>query len=198
MDASSTVTALLCYHTAYGGHWWSNMNAQGDESIGEAATDQLIEAFLTAFVGGDGGAIADLVTEDCVLHQPRWPKDTVGREAIVTETRTNEGSFTDLDITVEQSVASGGKVAAQVRASGRNVGPLRVEDQEVAPTGRTFDVPQFGIYRIADGRIAEAWVLADALGIIEQLGNLPDGPGKLLAIALRQLRWRLGGRKRLA
>lgn len=170
--------------------------ADGGATIAET-DEQLIEGFLTALVGGDAEGIAELVTEDCVLHQPRWPKDTVGREAIVTETRTNTGSFTDLVITVEQSVTDGDRIGAYVTASGRNVGPLRVGDREVAPTGQAFRVPQFGIYRLEDGRIAEAWVLADALGIVEQLDNLPTGPGKLLGIALRQLRWRLGGRKRL-
>lgn len=172
------------------------MTAVDDGSTVVETDAQLVEAFLTAFVGGDGESIADLVTEDCVLHQPRWPKDTEGRERIVEETLTNEGSFTDLAMTVEQSVTSADRIAAYVTASGRNVGPLRVGDDEVAPTGRTFEVPQFGIYEVEDGRIAEAWVLADALGIVEQLDNLPTGPGKLVSIALRQLRWRLGGRNR--
>lgn len=172
------------------------MVAVEERSAVESANERLIEAFLSAFVGGDTEAIADLVTEDCILHQPRWPRDTQGREAIVEATRTNEGTFTDLTITVEQSVTSADRIAAHVTASGRNVGPLRVEGREVAPTGRTFTVPQFGIYRVEDERIAEAWILADALGIIEQLDNLPKGPVKMLSIALRQLRWRLGGRKR--
>jgi hypothetical protein len=72
-----------------------------------------------------------------------------------------------------------------------------VEDWEIAPTGRSFEAPQFGHYRIGEGRIAGAWILADALGIVEQLDNLFKGLGKLLSIAIRQLRWRLGGRKRL-
>lgn len=169
---------------------------------GSAATDRsnetLVAEFLTAFVGGDGEAIASLVTEDCVLHQPRWPKDTVGRAAIVAATTTNEGTFEDLELIVERSVTADDTVAAQVTVAGRNAGPLRVEDREVAPTGREFRVPQFGFYRVEEGRIAEAWVLADALGIIEQLDNLPSGPGAMVRIALRQLRWRLGGRHRVA
>lgn len=166
----------------------------GGSAVAESE-ERLVEAFLTAFVGGDTETISDLVTDDCILHQPRLPLDTEGREAIVEATQTNEGTFTDLTMTVEQSVMSADRIAAHVTASGRNVGPLRVEDQEVAPTGRSFTVPQFGIYRVEDRRIAEAWILADALGIIEQLDNLPKGPAKMLSIAFRQLRWRLGGRK---
>lgn len=174
------------------------MERTDDGQTAERSEEALVEDFLTAFVGGDGDAIADLVTEDCVLHQPRWPLDTEGRAAVVEATRTNEGTFADVAMTVEESVASGDRVAAYVTASGRNVGPVRMGDREVAPTGRTFEVPQFGIYRVADGRVAEVWLLADALGLVEQLDNLPTGPGKMLGIALRQLRWRLGGRKRVA
>lgn len=171
--------------------------ATADQGPTAAPTDEdLVEAFLTAFVGGDADGIAELVTEDCILHQPRWPKEVVGREAIVAETGTNEGTFADLAVTVEQSVTAAERIGAYVTASGRNVGPVRIGDREVAPTGNSFSVPQFGIYRLRDGRIAEAWVLADALGIVEQLDNLPTGPGKMFGIALRQLRWRLGGRKR--
>lgn len=167
-----------------------------DETAGESTGD-LIEAFLTAFVGGDGDAIAGLVTEDCVLHQPRWPLDTEGRDAVVEKTRESEGSFVDVEMSVEDLVEDGDRVAAFVTASGRNVGPIRMEGREIAPTGRSFRVPQFGHYRIEDGRVAEAWVLADALGLVQQLDNFPAGPAKMLGIALRQLRWRLGGRKRV-
>jgi len=156
--------------------------------------ERLVEAFLTAFVGGDADRISDLVTEDCVLHQPRWPLDRAGKAAVIDATRANEGSFTDLAIEVERSVSAGDEVAAYTTARGRNVGPIRTATREIAPTGKTFEVPQFGHYRIEDGRIAEAWVLADALGIAEQLGNLPTGPGALVGILLRQFRWRLGGR----
>jgi predicted ester cyclase len=172
--------------------------ATGQSRVTDRTPAALVEAFLTALVGGDGDAMADLVTDDCVLHQVRWPLDTVGREAVVEKAEESAGTFTDLDVRVEQVVVEGDRVAAQVTASARNVGPVRIGDREVAPTGRTFEVPQFGIYRIEDGQVAEAWVLADALGLVEQLGNLPRGPGAMVRIAWRQLRWRLGGRKRLA
>lgn len=148
----------------------------------------VIESFLTAFVGGDTELMGEVITGDCVLHQPRWPLDIVGREAILDSTRGNAGTFTDIGVTVEELVSDEDRVAAYTTVRGRNVGPFRLEGREIAPTGRSFEVPQFGVYRLEDGRIAEAWVLADALGIVEQLDNLPSGPLKLIRIALRQLR----------
>lgn len=157
---------------------------------------QLVEEFLTAFVGGDADAIGTLVTEDCVLHQVRWPLDTVGREAIVEKTREME-AFVDVQMSTEEAVESGDRLAVYVTATGRNVGPVSAGDREIAPTGESFEIPQFGIYRVEDGQIAEAWILADALGLVEQLDNFPSGPGRMLRLLLRQIRWRLGGRRRL-
>ena len=157
----------------------------------------LVREFLTAFVGGNTDAVGDLVTEDCVLHRPRWPLDVTGRTAIVEATGTNEGTFADLDIRLEDAVVADDRIAVYATASGRNVGPVRMGEREIAPTGRTFAVPQFGHYRLREGKIAEAWILADALGIVQQLGNFPAGPVPMVRIALRQLRWRLGGRNRL-
>jgi predicted ester cyclase len=40
----------------------------------------------------------------------------------------------------------------------------------IAPTGRTIDVYEAGIFRLADGKITEAWFLGDDLGLLMQLG----------------------------
>jgi ketosteroid isomerase-like protein len=36
--------------------------------------------------------------------------------------------------------------------------------------------PQVESYRLADGKLAEQWVVMDALGLLQQLGAVP-GPG---------------------
>jgi hypothetical protein len=43
--------------------------------------------------------------------------------------------------------------------------------------GRPFSFTAISIYRIADGRIVEAWYAEDTLGLLEQLGALPAGSG---------------------
>jgi predicted ester cyclase len=161
------------------------------------AEERLVAEFLAAYAGGDADAVANLVTDDCVVHQVRWPKNTVGRDAVVAETASNEGRFADFAVRIEDAVVGDDRVAAYAVAGGRNVGPIRMEGREIAPTGRRFEVPQFGHYRLADGRIAEAWILADALGIVQQLDNFPAGPAAMVRIALRQLGWGLRGKPSL-
>ena len=40
----------------------------------------------------------------------------------------------------------------------------------IAASGKNVSVVGIAIYRIADGRIAEAWVAWDALGLMQQIG----------------------------
>jgi predicted ester cyclase len=40
----------------------------------------------------------------------------------------------------------------------------------IAPTGNRLEVTAVGIWRVADSKIAEAWVVFDALGMMQQLG----------------------------
>jgi predicted ester cyclase len=40
----------------------------------------------------------------------------------------------------------------------------------IAPTGNRIEVTAVGIWRVAEGKIAEAWLVYDALGMMHQLG----------------------------
>lgn len=39
----------------------------------------------------------------------------------------------------------------------------------IPPTGRPFRVSGIGLFRIADGRVAERWLEFDGLGLLRQL-----------------------------
>lgn len=40
----------------------------------------------------------------------------------------------------------------------------------IEPTGRTVTYSIMGMFRVADARIAEVWLVADRLGLLQQLG----------------------------
>jgi predicted ester cyclase len=67
-------------------------------------------------------------------------------------------------------VAEGDLVATRFTAAGMQTGPF----QGIPPTGRRVTYSGIDINRIADGRIVEAWVSYDALGLLEQLGGSPS------------------------
>ena len=55
-------------------------------------------------------------------------------------------------------------------------GTHRGEFIGIPATDREVTVQAVDIYRLADGRIAEQWVIIDVWGLMQQLGAIP-GPG---------------------
>jgi predicted ester cyclase len=79
--------------------------------------------------------------------------------------------FPDLHLTTQELLAEGDKVVARFIMSGTNTGDYRGLP---VPTRQYFESEAIAILRIADGRVAELWGTADRLGMLTQLGVLPD------------------------
>jgi hypothetical protein len=65
---------------------------------------------------------------------------------------------------------SGDKVVARVRFRGTHRGEL----DGIAPTGRRVDCSGIVVSRMEGGKIAEDWANFDDLGMMRQLGVLPE------------------------
>ncbi len=83
-------------------------------------------------------------------------------------------AFPDLHFTVEEVIADGDKVVARYSARGTHKGELN----GIAPTGKSTNVSGVTIARIANGKVAESWVNWDALGLMRQLGVVPEHAAK--------------------
>jgi steroid delta-isomerase-like uncharacterized protein len=133
------------------------------------ANKQVSRRFTELF-GTDDGSLADAVfTPDVVFHGLQGG-DLVGIEATKAFIAAYRGAFPDARSTVEDQVAEDDKVVTRWRARGTHTGALG----DLSPTGRTFDVAGITIERFVDGRIAEVWVARDELGMLRQLGALPE------------------------
>jgi steroid delta-isomerase-like uncharacterized protein len=78
-------------------------------------------------------------------------------------------AFADIDMTVEDLVASGDRVAARYTWRGTHRGVF----QGLPPTGQSVAVAGTGIFRLAGGKIVEEWWQEDLLGLLRQLGAIP-------------------------
>jgi predicted ester cyclase len=76
------------------------------------------------------------------------------------------GAFPDRTDTIEDIVADGDRVGMLFRVRGTHQGNFF----GIAPTNKPFDIHELGIFRLADGKITEAWFMADELGLLQQLG----------------------------
>jgi predicted ester cyclase len=72
--------------------------------------------------------------------------------------------------TVEDQVAEDDKVVTRWRARGTHRGQLG----PIPATGREFEMDGVTIERIVAGKIVEVWVARDELGLLRQLGMLPE------------------------
>jgi steroid delta-isomerase-like uncharacterized protein len=119
--------------------------------------------------------IADeLFAPNCVTHQLRTGEDPAGKRRSAESVREEAAAwltgFPDLQFVLEQMIAAGDRVVSHCTIRGTHTGPWMGID----PTGRKVSIPMITIHRIADGKIAEDWVLVGSLMLFQQLGLLRE------------------------
>jgi steroid delta-isomerase-like uncharacterized protein len=119
---------------------------------------------------GNLDAVETYIAEDYVEHDPSVHDHIDGPEAYRRNVELFRSAFSDLTVTLEDTVVEGDEVAARQRFRGTHEG----EFMGVEPTGREIDATSFVICRVEDDRIVETWVETDMLDLLNQLGlDLP-------------------------
>jgi steroid delta-isomerase-like uncharacterized protein len=121
--------------------------------------------------GGNIDVIDELCSPEFVNHSapPGMPADCEGVKLVTAMFRQ---AFPDSYFTVENMIAEGDKVATRKTFHGTHEG----EFLGIPPTGRPVSIGLIDIVRVADGRVVEHWSIGDSLGMMEQLGVIPQ-PG---------------------
>ncbi|MGD9894816.1 MAG: ester cyclase [Dehalococcoidia bacterium] len=87
-------------------------------------------------------------------------------------------AFPDLHVTIEGQVAAEGTVASRLQWRGTNSGELAAgmlpgwQGPAIAPTGKQLAWTAISLHRFDSGRLAEGWLNADMLGLLQQLGAI--------------------------
>jgi steroid delta-isomerase-like uncharacterized protein len=116
-------------------------------------------------------AVADeIVAPDYVRHDPGDPFPACGPADVKHLVSGLRAMLPDLVITVEDVIAAGDRVVTRYTASGTDSNGFMGHPA----TGRTIRAAAIQIFRIVDGKIAESWAVRDDLGVLRQLGHLPD------------------------
>jgi steroid delta-isomerase-like uncharacterized protein len=124
------------------------------------------------FSRGNLDAADEIYAPDYVGHEPTTPEDIRGLEGAKQYAAVYREAFPDLQVTVEDQIAEGDRVATRFTARGTHQGEL----EGIAPTGNRVEITGIVISRVADGKIAEDWTNFDALGMLQQIGAVPQ-PG---------------------
>ena len=116
-------------------------------------------------------AVADeIFAPGCVTHQLSSGAaiETAPRDPATVKHHVTEwvNSFPDLRFEVEELLADGDRVVSRCVMHGTH----EADWHGIAPTGRQVTIRMMVIHRIADGQIAEDWVLVESLGFFQQIG----------------------------
>jgi steroid delta-isomerase-like uncharacterized protein len=133
--------------------------ALGDVLQADAQTNkEIVQRWL------ENGCAPEVVDEmgaaDYVGHGPR--SEIGDLESLKQALAEQCVAFADLHYGVDDMIAEGDKVVQRVTVTGTH-----------QPTGIYVTIPVMRMSRIADGKVAEEWYIADELGVGEQLGAMP-------------------------
>jgi steroid delta-isomerase-like uncharacterized protein len=113
--------------------------------------------------------LPDLVAEDFVEENP-VPGQGPGREGLRDFLAAMIAAFPDLTWKMEVEVAEGDVVAARSTWGGTHRGTF----MGIEATGRRVSVEAWTMDQFRDGKIARSRIIMDALGLLRQLGVVPD------------------------
>ena len=120
--------------------------------------------------------IDEIIHPNFAFHIPTLPEPVRGREGMhgfVTGLRTG---FPDIKFSIQEGrlIVDGDKVAARWTITGTHQGPFL----GASPSGNSIKDQGVDIFRIQDGQIIEIFVNENDLGLMQQMGVIPGGPGE--------------------
>jgi steroid delta-isomerase-like uncharacterized protein len=115
---------------------------------------------------GNFDALDDIVSQDYVLH----PEEVRGAEGLKEMVAGYREALSGLQVVVEQQFTEGDYVATRFTIRGTHDGDL----MGTPPTGKEVAFSGITISRCEGGRIAEEWEITDTVGLLAQIGALPE------------------------
>jgi steroid delta-isomerase-like uncharacterized protein len=111
----------------------------------------------------------EFVAEDLIHHAGLFV-DEIGRDALKEDFVELLAAFPDSRWSADVIVATEDRAAVRWTGRGTHEGEL----QELAPTGLPVVLTGINVYRIDCGQIVEGWSEPDSLGLLRQLGVVPE------------------------
>ncbi len=141
------------------------MSAEENKAVVQRVYEQI-------FNQGNLDQIEELISPDMVDHEtpPPGMEGLEDIEVLRQFVKVSHDALPDLQFTVEDMIAEGEKVAARYTMRGTH----QAEFMGVAPTGNRIEVTGIDIMRCEGGKIAEHWGNSDELGMMQQLGVIPE------------------------
>ena len=112
----------------------------------------------------------ELFAQNYSHHDSSTPEFGRGPESEKKRATLYRTAFPDVRLTIEDIIAEGETVTARWSCKGTHKGDL----SGIAATGKQFTISGISVTRFASGKMVEAWVNWDALGLMQQLGVVAE------------------------
>jgi predicted ester cyclase len=90
-------------------------------------------------------------------------------EVLIAQIEYFDTAFPGYEVFIDEMIAEGNLVVVRARFRGTHLADL----SGIAPTHKTVEFNFVIRYEIADNKIVNHWLLADQMGLMEQLGVVP-------------------------
>lgn len=138
--------------------------------LDEAAENKAIITRMESIWDGDEEIVDELVSEEFTNHNPIVPDAPPGPAGFKQNVAAIRTAFPDITFTTEDMIAEGDKVVIRAIGKGTHEGELL----GIEPTGREVTIDIIVIFRLDDGQLVERWAQTDTMGMLRQLGALPE------------------------
>ncbi|MGA4864420.1 ester cyclase [Streptomyces lavendulocolor] len=145
---------------------FTDLDVLRDEQLNKLVVRRFVDEVIN---GADIAVVDELCTPGYREHDPSQPSYDMDLEAAKAATREVMEAFRPT-CTVEGLVAEGDTVCLRMSFKGRHVAAY----QGLEATGREVSGTGQATFRCEGGRIAESWWNVDDMGMMQQLGVVPE------------------------
>lgn len=124
---------------------------------------------MSALNAKDMATMESLIAHDFVDNDAK-PGMAPGRQGMIDMMGMFVGAFPDLNVVVDHWVAEGDLVAGVMTTKGTQTG----EFMGMPASGKKFSVREMHMVRVANGKMAEHWGLANEMSMMQQLEFMPE------------------------
>jgi len=143
-----------------------SVNAQEDSM---AANKALVERHINEiFNGAQFDHAPEIYSDDFLVYSPLSP-DPLDRDGFMATLEGFHAVFPDLGYAAYTMLAQDDLVAVQYTLSGT----FTNEFNGIPPNGELVKIFGIDVWRIADGKIVECYIMYDTMGMLQQMGAAP-------------------------
>ena len=126
-----------------------------------------IESAVAQMNAGNVDGYLEVYADNLTVHG--YPAGIEGKAGVTEFYRSFRNAFEDFELSAQDVLAEGDKVAVRYRITGTHAGELL----GVPASGNKVDLEGQSFFRFENGRVAERWQALDAANLMTQIGALP-------------------------